>query len=267
MLFATRMREGLLAASVAIGLEVMGELMEAEVTEIAGPKGRHRKQQRTAYRHGDEAGAVVLGGRKLPVRRPRVRGVDGGEVHLDSYDTFTSLDLLTEHTVAAMLAGLSTRRYPVGLEPVGSKVDADARSTSRSAVLRRFVAATGARLNAFRSRDLAGQRFLVVFADGFDFAGQTMVGSLGVTAAGVKVPLGVVQGSTENAAVVRGLISGLRDRGLNGEGGILFVLDGGKALHRAVQDVYGAQAVIQRCRLHKERNVVRNESSGEEETM
>ena len=256
MLFASRMREGLLAASVAIGLEVMGELMEAEVTEVAGPKGRHRKQQRTAYRHGDEAGAVVLGGRKVPVRRPRARGVEGGEVHLDSYDTFTSLDLLTEHTVAAMLAGLSTRRYPVGLEPVGSKVEADARSTSRSAVSRRFVAATGARLNQFRSRDLSGQRFLVVFADGFDFAGQTMVGALGVTAGGTKVPLGVVQGSTENAVVVRGLISGLRDRGLNGEGGILFVLDGGKALHRAVQDVYGAQAVIQRCRLHKERNVL-----------
>jgi len=256
MLFASRMREGLLAASVAIGLEVMGELMEAEVTEVAGPKGRHRKQQRTAYRHGDEAGSVVLGGRKVPVRRPRARGVDGGEVHLDSYDTFTSVDLLTEHTVAVMLAGLSTRRYPVGLEPVGSKVDADALATSRSAVSRRFVAATGARLNAFRSRDLSGQRFLVVFADGFDFAGQTMVGSLGVTTAGVKVPLGVVQGSTENTVVVKGLISGLRDRGLDGEGGILFVLDGGKALHRAVQDVYGAKAVIQRCRLHKERNVL-----------
>jgi hypothetical protein len=177
VLFASRMREGLLAASVAIGLEVMGE-------------------------------------RKVPVRRPRARGIDGGEVHLDSYDTFTSLDLLTEHTVAAMLAGLSTRRYPVGLEPVGSKVEADARSTSRSAVSSRFVAATGARLNAFRSRDLSGQRFLVVFADGFDFAGQTMVGALGVTSEGTKVPLGVVQGSTENAAVVRGLISGLTDRGL-----------------------------------------------------
>ncbi|EQD40000.1 transposase, mutator type, partial [mine drainage metagenome] len=191
-----------------------------------------------------------------PVRRPRVRGVEGGEAHLVSYDTFTTLDLLTEHSVATMLAGLSTRRYPVGLEPVGSKVEATACSISRSAVSRRFVAATRSRLSAFRSRDLSEERFLVVFADGFDFAGQTMVGALGVTAEGAKVPLGVVQGSTENATVVRSLITGLRDRGLNGEGGILFVLDGGKALHRAVQDVYGTRAVIQRCRLHKERNVL-----------
>jgi len=104
-LFAARMREGLLAASVAIGLDVMGELMAAEVTELAGPKGKHNPAGRTAYRHGDEDGTVVLGGRKLPVRRPRVRGVDGREVHLASYDTFAQVDLLAEHTVAAMLAG------------------------------------------------------------------------------------------------------------------------------------------------------------------
>ncbi len=250
ILFASRMKEGLLAASVAIGLEVMGELMEAEVTEVAGVKGRHNTAGRIAYRHGGEDGTVVMGGRKLGVRRPRVRAIEGGEVHLDSYDTFAQVDLLAEHTVAAMLGGLSTRRYPIALEPVGASIDAEASATTRSAVSRRFVAATAERLGEFRARDLSGQRFLVCFIDGFDFAGHTMVAALGVSAGGTKVPLGVVEGSTENAAVVRGLVTSMRDRGMDATGGILFVLDGGKALHRAVKDVFGTFAVIQRCRLH-----------------
>jgi len=255
VLFAARMREGLLAASVGIVLEVMAKLMEAEVTERAGPKGKHHKADRVAYRYGSEDGTVVLGGRKVAVSRPRVRSIEDTECHLESYDAFAQVDLLTEHTVAAMLAGLSTRSYRAGLEPVGEQVEAEARSTSSSAVSRRFVAATATRLAEFRARDLSDYRFLVVFADGFDFCGHTMVGALGVSADGVKVPLGVVEGSTENATVVRGLMTGLRDRGLDATGGVLFVLDGGKALHRAVKDVFGGKAVIQRCRLHKERNV------------
>ena len=107
-LFAARMREGPLAASAAIGLDVMGELMAAEVTELAGPKGKHNPASGTAYRHGDEDGTVVLGGRKLPVRWPRVRGVDGQEVHLASYDTFAQVDLLA----AAMLAGSPSEDHP-----------------------------------------------------------------------------------------------------------------------------------------------------------
>jgi transposase-like protein len=258
--FAAQMRQGLLAASVTIGLGVMGELIDSEVTDIAGPKGRH-DPDRAAYRHGNEAGKVTLGGRRVPVRRPRVRGVadaDGveREVHLESYDTFASVDLLAEHMVASMLAGLSGRRYERALEPVGDQVEAAATGTSQSAVSRRFVAATAERLAEFRARPLDDQRWLICFVDGFDFAGHTMVGALGVTADGTKVPLGVVEGSTENATVVRGLIAGLRDRGLDATDGILFVLDGGKALARAVRDVFGAQAVIARCRQHKERNVL-----------
>lgn len=252
VLFASRMREGLLAASVAIGLEVMSEFMEADVVGQVGPKGKHDKD-RGAYRHGHEDGVVTLGGRRVEVRRPRVRTIDGIEVHLESYDTFASIDLLTEHTVAAMLAGVSTRRYPVALEPVGVGVETKATSSSRSAVSRRFVAATTARLAEFRSRDLSGERYLVVFADGFEFAGRTMVGALGVTADGTKVPLGVVEGSTENGTVCTKLLSGLKDRGLDASGGILFVIDGGKGIAKAVRDVFGARALTQRCRLHKER--------------
>jgi transposase-like protein len=258
--FASRMRDGLLAASVAIGLEVMGELVDAEVTEVAGPKGRH-DADRSAYRHGTEAGKVTLGGRRIPVRRPRVRTVadaDGveHEMHLESYDTFASVDLLADHMVASMLAGLSGRRYEQALEPVGDKVAAMASGISQSSVSRRFITATAERLAEFRSRPLDDERWLILFCDGFDFAGHTMVGALGVTADGTKVPLGVVEGSTENASVVRGLIAGLRDRGLDASEGILFVLDGAKALSKAVRDVFGDHAVIARCRLHKERNVL-----------
>jgi transposase-like protein len=259
-LFAERMREGLLAASVAIGLEVMGELVEAEVAELAGPKGKHDRE-RTAYRHGSEAGRVTLGGRRVPVCRPRVRtvadenGVDR-EVRLESYDTFASVDLLGEQMVVALLAGLSGRRYQQALEPVGEAVVEQASGVSQSSVSRRFISATAERLAAFRSRPLDDQRWLIVFVDGFDFAGHTMVGALGVTADGSKVPLSVVEGSTENATVVRGLISGLRDRGLDASEGVLFVIDGGKALAKAVGQVFGEQAVIARCRVHKERNVL-----------
>jgi putative transposase len=258
--FASQMRQGLLAASVAIGLGVMGELIDTEVTEVAGPKGKH-DANRGATRHGSEDGKVTLGGRRIPVRRPRVRSVadaDGveHEVHLESYDTFASVDLLAEHMVASMLAGLSGRRYSSALEPVGETVEATASGTSQSAVSRRFIAATAERLGEFRSRPLDDQRWLIVFIDGFDFASHTMIGALGVTADGTKVPLGVVEGSTENATVVRHLITGLRDRGLDASEGILFVLDGAKALKTAVTNVFGDHAVIARCRVHKERNVM-----------
>lgn len=112
------------------------------------------------------------------------------------------------------------------------------------------------RLAEFRTRPLDDQRWLIVFVDGFDFADHTMIGALGVTADGTKVPLGVVEGSTENANVVRGLVASLRDRGLEATDGILFVIDGAKALHRAVSDVFGDHAVIAWCRTHKERNVL-----------
>jgi transposase-like protein len=257
--FAEHMREGLLAASTAVGLEVMADLMDAEVTDLVGPKGRH-DPDRSATRHGTEPGSVTLGGRRLPVRRPRVRSVarDGQpdrEITLESYDTFASIDLLAEGIVARMLAGISTRRYPVALEPVGGAIEQAATSTSKSAVSRRFVAATAERLAELCNRRLDDQRWLAVFIDGFGFGDHTLVGALGVTADGTKVPLGVVEGSTENAAVCTRLASDLAARGLDATHGVLFVVDGGKAIAKAINNVFGAFAVTQRCRIHKERNV------------
>jgi putative transposase len=135
-------KEGLLALAVATGLQVMTAMMEESVTAVAGPKGR-QLLDRTAVRHGTEAGSVVLGGRRVPVRRPRVRATDGsGELPVESYDVFSGSDLLEGIALERMMAKLSTRRYCAGLEPVGAQVEATARSTSKSAVSRRFVART-----------------------------------------------------------------------------------------------------------------------------
>ena len=254
--FAAHLRQGLLAASTAVGLEVMGELMAVEVTELAGPKGRH-DPARTAMRHGSQPGTVTLGGRRLGVRRPRVRstGADAHELDLASYRVFASTDLLAEGIVARMLAGLSTRRYRAGLEPVGEQVDAQASATSKSAVSRRFVAATAERLAGLLGRRLDERRFMVVFLDGFGMGEHLLVGALGVTADGTKVPLGVAEGTTENKAVCTRLVADLADRGLDAARGVLFVVDGGKALDKAIRAVFGPKALIQRCRRHKERNI------------
>ena len=123
-------KEGLLALAVATGLQVMTAMMEESVTALAGPKGRHQPD-RAAVRHGTEAGSVALGGRRVPVRRPRVRATDGsGELPVEAYDTFAGSDLLGELALERMMAKLSTRRYRAGLEPVGAEVEATARSTS-----------------------------------------------------------------------------------------------------------------------------------------
>jgi putative transposase len=254
--FAERMRDGVLAASVAIGLEVLGELMETEVAELAGPKGKH-DPERSHVRHGTEDGSVVLGGRKVAVKRPRVRTADDvAEATLETYETAKAEDLLAEHMVGAMLAGLSTRRYPAALEPVGDQTDEASSGTSKSAVSRRFVNATSERLAELMSRRLDDERWLIVFVDGFTFGQHQLVGALGVTDDGTKVPLAVVEGTTENATLVRRLLADLADRGLDASGGLLFVVDGSKALSSAIPAVYGSKALIQRCRIHKERNVL-----------
>ena len=253
--FGATMRQGLLAASVAVGLGVFGEFLAAEVTEKAGPKGRH-DPHRAAYRHGTEPATVPLGGRRVAVAKPRVRATDGsGELRLDVWDAAQATDLLSEHMVAAMLAGVSTRVYrEAALEQVG---DVAARSTTKSTVSGRFVTATRARLDELRERSLADRRWLVVYVDGFDFAGQTMVGALGVDEHGTKVPLGVIQGTTENATICRDLLTKAKDRGLDASTGLLFVLDGAKALHAAVRAVFDGDPIqIQRCRHHKSENVL-----------
>jgi putative transposase len=248
-------REGLLALSVGVGLGVLAELMEEEVDEVVGAKGRH-DPGRVALRHGHEAGEVTLGGRRLPVERPRVRTADGrAEVPLQTYAHFADRDPLTQVVLEQMLAGVSSRRYRRTQEPVGSVVEQEARSTSKSSVSRAFVERTRQELAELMSRRLDDIRLAVLMLDGIELQGRTNIVALGITTEGVKIPLGLWEGSTENATVATALLSDLVDRGLDPEQGILFVIDGAKALRKAIRAVFGA-APIQRCVRHKERNVL-----------
>jgi putative transposase len=252
---AGSVKEGLLALAVGAGLQVMAAMFDDDATRLCGPAGRHNGD-RAGYRHGAEAGSVTLGGRRVPVTRPRVRAADGsGELHLPSYDLFSGTEILSRLALEKMLAGLSSRRYTAGLEPAGQAVDEAAASTSKSAVSRRFVAATETALAELMSRDLSGLDLVAFMVDGVHFGEHTCVVALGIGIDGTKHPLGVEEGSTENAAVVTDLITGLRDRGLDTSKPVLAVLDGAKALSRAVKDVF-SKPVIHRCQLHKIRNVI-----------
>jgi putative transposase len=248
------LREGLLALAVGTGLQVMAAIMEEDVTARCGPRGRH-DPQRTATRHGHERGSVSLGGRRVPVERPRMRAVDGsGELPVPSYELFSSTEALGRMALERMLAGLSTRRYPVGLEPVGTRTEQSARSTSKSAVSRRFVAATETALTELLAADLSGLDLVALMVDGVHFGEHCCVVALGIGIDGTKHPLSLVEGSTENTTLVTDLIVGLRERGLDVTRPILVVIDGSKALRRAVLDVFD-RPVIGRCQLHKIRNV------------
>ena len=248
------MREGLLALAVGAGLQVMAELMEADVTAACGPKGKH-DADRTATRHGTGAGSVTLGGRRVPIVRPRVRTVDGaGEVAVPAYEVFTGTELLGRMAMERMLAGVSTRRYPAALEPVGTKVAEQAASTSRSAVSRRFVAMTETALKDLLAQDLSSLDLVALMIDGVHFAEYLCVVALGIDIDGTKHPLGLVEGSTENTTVVKDLLTGLRERGLDTTRPILAVLDGAKALAAGVHEVFD-KPVMARCQLHKLRNV------------
>ena len=251
---AADMREGLLALAVGAGLQVMAQLMEADVSAVAGAKGRH-DPQRTAVRHGTGRGSVTLGGRRVPVRRPRVRAVDGsGELPVPAYELFTGTELLGRMALQRMLAGVSTRRYPAALEPVGEAVDDDATATSKSAVSRRFVAMTETALADLLAADLSRLDLVALMIDGVHFADHLCVVALGIDIDGTKHPLAVVEGSTENTTLVKALLVGLRERGLDTTKPILAVLDGAKALSAAVTEVFD-HPVIGRCQLHKIRNV------------
>jgi putative transposase len=251
---AENMGEGLLALAVGAGLQVMAALMEADVSALAGPKGRH-DGARIAVRHGRERGSVTLGGRRVPVSRPRVRAADGSaELPVASYELFSSTEILGKLAMEKMLAGLSTRRYPLGLEPVGQQVAETSSATSKSAVSRRFVAMTETALAELLAADLSGLDLVALMIDGVHFAESCCIVALGIGIDGVKHPLALVQGSTENATLVTDLLVDLRERGLDVTRPMLVGLDGSKALRKAVVDVLN-HPVIQRCQLHKVRNV------------
>jgi transposase-like protein len=199
---------------------------------------------------------MTLGGRRVEVSRPRIRSADDeGELPVRTYEYFADRDPLTVVVMNRMLAGVSTRRYAGVGEPVGEEVERDSRSTAKSTVSERFIERTKTALEELMGRRLDDVRLAVMMLDGIDIADRCHVVALGITTDGVKIPLGLWEGSTENATLARSLLSDLVDRGLDPEQAILFVIDGGKALRRAIKDVFGEHALVHRCHRDKERNV------------
>ena len=190
---AGELREGLLALAVGTGLQVMAALMEEDVTAVCGPKGRHDPDRR-AVRHGQGAGSVSLGGRRVPVTRPRMRAIDGGELPVPSYELLSGTEVLGRMALERMLSGLSTRRYPAGLEPVGARTEQAATSTSRSAVSRRFIAQTETALAELLAADLSTMDLVALMVDGVHFGEHCCIVALGIDIDGVKHPLSLVEG-------------------------------------------------------------------------
>ena len=247
-------REALLAMSVAAGMAVMQTMFEAEMTAAAGPEGKHNPE-RAAVRHGTGKGSVTLGGRRVEVSRPRARTLDGHGVALQAYSQFAADDLLSQVVLERMLAGVATRRHARIAEPIGKVVLESATSTGRSAVSRRFIKETETALADLLARDLTDQKIKVLMLDGEHMAGRCVIVALGITADGTKLPIGLWDGATKHKAVVRSMLADLVSRGLSAEDGLLVVMDGAKALSAAVNEVFGGFAAVQRCTLHKRRNV------------
>ncbi len=209
---AEDVQEGLLALAVGTGLQVMTAMMNADVEAVCGPKGKHIPS-RAGVRHGTERGSVTLGGRRVPIERPRMRASDEtGELPVPCYELFSQTEVLGR---MRMLGGLSTRRYPAGLEPVGQRVERSAGSTSKSAVSRRFVAATETALAELVAAPLGDLDLVALMIDGVHFGEYLCVVALGIGIDGTKHPLGLAEGSTENTTVVTDLLTGLRGRGLD----------------------------------------------------
>ena len=248
----TATRQHLLAWVHAEGLAVLDALFREEAVALAGPKGRHQAA-RTHHHWGTTATELTFGGRRLQVDRPRVRGTNGQEAILPSVAAFRQRDPLSARMMQQVLAGVSTRNYEMSLEPPPAA--RRTRGSSKSAVSRALVRRTRQRLQEHLARRLEGLDVVALFLDGVVVAQQTAIVALGVTRDGRKEPLGLSLGSTENAVVCTELLQGLLGRGLTLDGRVLCVIDGGKGLRKALDDVLGDTAVIQRCQLHKARNL------------
>lgn len=238
------------------GLKVVDAMLEEDRVRLCGPK-HARDPERELTRAGTVNGEIVLGGRRVSVERPRVRRKNGGkkgEVSLPTYEALKREDPLADRAVEQMLIGVSTRKYERSLEPLPQ--EEKARGTSRSPVSRRFVAKTSAKLKEWQQRLLGDLNIVALMVDGIGFGDYTLVVALGIDATGKKHPLGLREGSTENATLCRELLADIVDRGIRADRAILVVIDGGKGLRKAVREVFGDYGVVQRCQVHKTRNVL-----------
>jgi len=233
------------------GLAIAAALFTEEMAQLCGP--RYERGEGLASRWGARQGEVVLGGRKVKLRRPRVRQ-EGREVELETYRRLQAEDPLTERALEQMLVGVSTRKYARSLEPTPAGLTET--GTSKSAVSRRFVAKTQEQLEAALSQPLGDRGWLALLIDGIAFHEHVVLVVLGVDDTGDKHVLAFREGSTENATLCREMLADVVARGVPADRSLLVVIDGGKGLRKAVNDVFGQYALVQRCQVHKKRNVL-----------
>jgi len=252
-------RAELMELAVASGLKVLTTMLEEDRTAICGPRYQHQAD-REASRTGAVQSEVVLGGRKVALRRPRVRA-NGQEVPLPTFQIMAREDPLNRRVVEQMLVGVATRQYARSLEPLPSTMAT--RGVSKSAVSRRFVAKTAAQLNAWRSTIFDTLDLVALLIDGVHIGEHCIMVALGIDRTGRKHALGLWDGSTENATVCQSLLADLQSRGLRTDRSLLVILDGSKALHKAVTQMFGSAALIHRCQVHKLRNILEHLPEGQ----
>ena len=235
------------------GQQVLTTMMEADRTELCGPP-HVPDPQRRAYRHGQVVGEVTPGGRRIRVPRLRARGVDGSELVLPSFAYAARRDPLAAHTLDVLAAGVATRAYRCTLDPLPT--DHAECAVAKSSVSRRFVALTRAQLTTWLSQPLEGLDVRVILIDGLHFRDHVILLALGIAADGTKHVLALREGTTENATVCKAMLADLRERGLNLDRPLLFIVDGGTGLRKAIREHCGRAALVHRCQIHKRRNVL-----------
>ena len=241
----------MIRALVPLGLMHVQELLDDEVTELAGARHARKESSMRGRRHGSNPGTVRLAGQRVPIRVPRVRNVTGGEIPLRSYEAARGQGEVDDVLLKRVLYGISCRNYEAAAESVPGAIGLSSSTVSRS-----FIEASAATLREFQERDLSGEDVVTLFLDGKRFAEATMVIALGITITGEKRFLGFVETDTENARVLSLFLRSLVERGLDVSGGLLVVLDGGKGLRSAVEKVFRNRALVHRCNWHKRENVL-----------
>jgi transposase-like protein len=235
------------------GQQVLASMMEQDREDLCGPRWK-RDPDRKAGRAGTTASEVTLGGRRIAVARPRVRSQEGQELRLPSFAFASIRDPLDRQALDAVACGVSTRKYARSLDTLPEEIDE--RSVSSSSVSRRYVAMTTKQMTVWLTKPLGDRHFPVVMIDGIHLGDHLVLIALGIDTEGKKQVLGLREGDTENAQVAKALLRDLVERGLDPERARLFVIDGAKALRSAIQKVFGDRGVVQRCQLHKQRNIL-----------
>ncbi len=239
-------------AVVQAGMNVLGAMLEEDRAKLCGRRYEHNVE-RTATRAGYAKGELAMGGRRVSIERPRVRSTGNEEISLPTWERFANADPLTPRAVEQMVLGVSTRNYGRSLEPLPEQIRT--RGTSKSAVSRRFVVATREQLAGMMSRDLGGLSLCAVMIDGLHVDEHLVLVALGIDEGGEKHILGLYEGATENSTVCSALLTDLVSRGMRTDRSMLFVIDGSKAMAKAIRAVFGARAITQRCQVHKRHNV------------